>query len=165
MMKRFLLSFVLLFSLCETATLFARGGGRGGGLFMGEDGFEGRRAAKWSERLGLTDEQKEKIKEIRSQFRSTIETNHESLRSNHEKLREALKSNTSEKELKEMHSKLSETKQKLGDLRFEVMLKIRAILTPEQRAKFGKGHMGGGKRGRGGKGDGYGKGRGRGWGN
>ena len=51
-------------------------------------------------------------------------------------MKTAFKSNKSNAEIRTLHNKIIEFKDKRRNQRFEMMLKIREILTSEQRAKF-----------------------------
>jgi Spy/CpxP family protein refolding chaperone len=48
----------------------------------------------------------------------------------------AFKSNANESKLRSIHSKIQSYRNQMSDLRFEKLLKVRSILTAEQRAKF-----------------------------
>jgi len=53
-----------------------------------------------------------------------------------QEMRSLLQSDASTAVLTEQHQKLQALRQQKGDNRFETMLQVREILTPEQRAKM-----------------------------
>ena len=86
--------------------------------------------------LNLSDEQKNKLKEIRSgqkEHMKALRTNKRELR---EKFHEAIRSNKPEAELRKLHGELQAARNTFHTARFERLLSIRKILTPEQRIQF-----------------------------
>lgn len=90
--------------------------------------------------LNLTAEQMEKIKELKKERKASKKedrkSKREEMRALKEELREAFKSNKSSDELRAIKNKIKSYHCDGQDDKFEIMLKIREILTPEQRAKF-----------------------------
>ena len=130
-------------------TAHARGpmdrGGKGGG------------PRQMMEQLDLTPEQRTKLDALRKASRDKISAVKDEMRQSQEKLTQALQSNTSTDELRKLHKKNQELKNKMSDARFDQVLAIRQVLTPEQQKKFqelrkGKGPMGRGRGGPGGRG-------------
>lgn len=113
--------------------------------------------------LNLTPEQKEKLKAIRSQNKGDRKENRQEMKKLREELETAMRGSASDSELKSKFEAIQKKQQEFAKERFEHVLAIRAILTPEQRAKFkgmgpGMGHGGmgpgmGGKHGHGSMGD------------
>ncbi len=103
---------------------------------------------KMFKELDLTPEQQEKMKELRKN-KPNQKANFKEMKELKKQFKEALGSDASESELKKLHSQIQEKKAAMAKQGFEQMLKIRAILTPEQRKKFkDMRHEGGkGKRG------------------
>ena len=98
---------------------------------------------KWHERrnmmfknLDLDDDQKEKLKEVRSRFRPQMKTFRKKRRELRKSMHKAMESDTSESDLRSMHKEVSDNQRISGDLRFEKMIEIRRVLKPDQRAKF-----------------------------
>ena len=88
------------------------------------------------EQLNLTPEQSQKIDAIHEQFHSDNETLYQEMRTNHQEMRSLLASDASQEELRQQHQKIQGLRQQLGTNRFETMLQVREILTPEQRTQM-----------------------------
>ena len=107
-----------------------------------DDAREGKRGKGWMKKLkelNLTEEQLTKIKEIKKarkndkDQRKQMNTQFKALK---EEMKTAFKSNKSNVEIRALHNKIIDFKDKRRNQRFEMMLQIRDILTSEQRAKF-----------------------------
>ncbi|NET34424.1 MAG: Spy/CpxP family protein refolding chaperone [Cyanothece sp. SIO1E1] len=111
---------------------------------------QGSRGPRWLQELDLSPEQSEQIQSIREQARPEKESLREQLREARTQLQSLLSSNATDGQLRQQHQQIQELHQQLSDQRFENMLAIRQILTPEQRtqaAEFisqrrGRGHHG-----------------------
>ncbi|OLP19638.1 hypothetical protein BST81_03585 [Leptolyngbya sp. 'hensonii'] len=88
------------------------------------------------QRLNLTAEQQKKIQTILSEERSGAESLMQQLRQADEKMRSLLAANASADELRKQNREVQRLRQAMDERRFEVMLKMREVLTPEQRAKL-----------------------------
>lgn len=88
------------------------------------------------ERLDLTPEQEQELNSIRDKYSQEIETNRGQLREGHQKLREMMASDSSVADLRQQHQQVMSLGDNLANLRFESMLEIREILTPEQRQEL-----------------------------
>ena len=62
-----------------------------------------------------------------------MQQNQESLRQAHQELQTMLAGNASQDQIRAKHRQLQTLMQQLDDLRFESMLAMREVLTPEQR--------------------------------
>ena len=91
---------------------------------------------KLLEQVDLTPEQSQKIDAIHEQFHSDNETLFEEMRTNHQEMRSLFASDASPEELRNQHQKIQDLRQQLGTNRFETMLQVREILTPEQRSQL-----------------------------
>ncbi len=91
---------------------------------------------KLLEQIDLTTEQSQKIDAIQEQFRSDNETLFQEMRTNHQEMRSLLASDASDQQLRQQHQKIQDLRQQLGTNRFETMLQIREILTPQQRTQM-----------------------------
>ncbi|ELS00838.1 P pilus assembly/Cpx signaling pathway, periplasmic inhibitor/zinc-resistance associated protein [Xenococcus sp. PCC 7305] len=91
---------------------------------------------KLLEQLDLTPEQSQKIDAIHEEFHSENETLFQEMRSNHQELRSLLASDASQEQLRQQHQKIQNLRQQLGTNRFETMLQVRELLTPEQRTQM-----------------------------
>ncbi len=110
----------------------------------GERPFE-----KVSAELNLSEEQKEKFKTIRKESRDNIQKHRSSLKETREALNAALlNKGSSEQELVQLNEKLAQAKMELMREQFAKLMKLRAILSPEQIQKLSTmGPKGRGKRG------------------
>ncbi len=91
---------------------------------------------KLVKQLDLTPEQSQKVDAIQEQFRSDNKTLFQEMRTNYQEMRSLLASDASNEQLRQQHQKIQDLRQELGTNRFENMLQIREILTPEQRAQM-----------------------------
>jgi len=99
----------------------------------GREGDRGDNPPSWLRELNLSPEQMQRIKAIHEQYKPQFQANRESMRSAHDELRQLMASNASTNQLRQKHEQLQTMQQQTGDLRFESMLAIREVLTPEQR--------------------------------
>jgi periplasmic protein CpxP/Spy len=88
------------------------------------------------EQLNLSDEQSQQIEEIKTQSRTNNESLYQEIEAIHEEMRSLLAEDPSVEQLREQHQKMQALHQQLGDNRFETMLQIREVLTPEQRSQM-----------------------------
>lgn len=88
---------------------------------------------RWLADLNLSDAQRQQIKSIREQYQPQMETNRTAVQAAREDLRQLMGSTASDSELRQKHNQLQNLMQQGGTLRFESMLAIRNVLTPEQR--------------------------------
>jgi periplasmic protein CpxP/Spy len=96
----------------------------------------GRGHSRLFEQLDLSDAQKAEIQKIRQEARESGSAQREEARAAREKMRELFASDASADELRAQHQASQELRQALHDQHFEVTLKMREVLTPEQRAKL-----------------------------
>ena len=105
-------------------------GGKGGGLG---------RLHKLSEELGLTDEQKQKLKDIRQQETEASKAKREVLKTARKALGDALTAQDSTPaQLTALNEKLAQAKLDVMRAQFSKLLEMRAVLTPEQLSKLPK---------------------------
>jgi Spy/CpxP family protein refolding chaperone len=90
---------------------------------------------KMMKKLELTAEQKEKMKVLRKN-NPDMKAKRAEMREVRKKFKEALSSDASKGELTKLHNELQSKKTEIAKIRFEKMLSIREILTPEQRKIF-----------------------------
>lgn len=88
------------------------------------------------EKLDLSEEQRKKLAEIRKSNAEKVKALQEKLKEAHQKLDSSLDSDASEDVLKKQHQALQDLQNEMSDLRFENILAVRKVLTPEQRKKF-----------------------------
>jgi Spy/CpxP family protein refolding chaperone len=86
--------------------------------------------------LDLSTEQREQLKAIAEPHRENRKAMHEELETARNGLEAALSSSATDQELRTLFETLKAAQEKMALARFEKILKIRAILTAEQRKKF-----------------------------
>lgn len=122
-------AYTLILSIISS-TAFAKGPGR-------HRGERGPKMEKMLESLDLNAEQKTKIFELNKSSKDEIKTlkaaNREARKSFEDATKDATKN---DEELRKLHDLFVESKSKMMKARFEKMLKIRSVLTEEQRKKF-----------------------------
>ena len=88
---------------------------------------------RWIQDLNLTPEQTQRMQAIQNQYKDRMRQNQEALRQAHQELQTMLGGNASQDEIRTKHRQVQTLMQQLDNLRFESMLAVREILTPEQR--------------------------------
>ena len=96
----------------------------------------GDRMTRLLEQLDLTPEQSEQIETIRQQSQADTETLRQEFQQAHAQMRSLLAGNANSDELRQQHQQIQTLHQQLGNQRFETMLQVREILTPEQRSQM-----------------------------
>jgi len=132
-MKNYKMMFVLATLPFLAFSFDAEARGRGGK--MNREGGP----AEMMKELNLSAEQREKLVEIRKANRAKMETLRDKMNDFHKKMEEALQSNASADEARKLHKEYRPLRQEMEDQRFEQILKVREILTPDQRKKFRQG--------------------------
>lgn len=99
--------------------------------------------------LDLTEEQRTKLAELRKEKSAKMESLRKQMKAAHEKMKAALEADSSDEALKKAHQEVRDVRAQLEDMRFESMLAIRKVLTPEQRKKFADLKQKGPQRGKG----------------
>jgi periplasmic protein CpxP/Spy len=90
---------------------------------------------RWGKELNLTTEQQAQIKTIRDEEKTASAGLHQQMKAAREQLGTLMAGNADDAQLRQQHEQVQQLMQQMGDRRFDTMLKIRAILTPEQRTK------------------------------
>lgn len=97
----------------------------------------GKRLKKLLQQLDLTPQQSEQIKAIRDRFERENETLDEAISTQHQEMRSLLANElASSQELKQKHQQLQNLHLELSNNRFQNMLEVREVLTPEQRRQL-----------------------------
>jgi periplasmic protein CpxP/Spy len=91
--------------------------------------------AEWGKELNLTAEQQAQIKTIREQEKTASQSLRQQMQTARKQLGTLMAGNASDAQLRQQHDQVRQLDQQLGDRRFDTMLKIRSVLTPEQRTK------------------------------
>ena len=90
---------------------------------------------KWQEQLNLSADQKAQIKQIRDQERSSSEGLRQQMKAAAEKQKSLMTGSATDDQLRQQHREVQALRQQVGERHFDTMLKIRQVLTPEQRTK------------------------------
>jgi Spy/CpxP family protein refolding chaperone len=95
------------------------------------------RMARMDKELGLTAEQRKKLKEHRQSHRGEAKKFFEEIRTKREALREELEKPDFDKDkVKALNEELKALQNRMADHRLEGILEVREILTPEQFKRF-----------------------------
>lgn len=95
-----------------------------------------RKRGKVFKELGLSSEQMDKVKSLRKEDKGSGKEIRKSIKEKREQIKKAFASSASDSDLRALHEDIKKLRLQKDDARFEKMLKIRSILTPEQRVKF-----------------------------
>ena len=106
------------------------------GVKHGKRGDRGQRLEKLMEKLDLTPEQSAQVEAIQTESRQTAENLKEQMRSQHENMKSLMTSDASAEEIRIQYQEGQQMRQQLSNNRFETMLRIREVLTTEQRAEL-----------------------------
>jgi Spy/CpxP family protein refolding chaperone len=88
------------------------------------------------EQLNLTTEQKQKMVDIRQKYQGQLKPLKEQISSAREELSQMMSGTATADEIRAKHQEILKLRQQLGDIRFESLLEMREVLTPEQRTQF-----------------------------
>lgn len=91
---------------------------------------------KLLQQLDLTSEQSAQIEAIQERSKTDNQTLWQQMQTNRQEMQSLLTSNASADELRATHQNVQNIQQELGNNRFETMLEIREVLTPEQRTQM-----------------------------
>ena len=93
----------------------------------------GERMNKMLQQLDLSAEQSQRIETIKEEFKAKNVALDEEIKTNHQQGRLSLGSDASPEELRQQHQRVQALHQQLNNNRFEMMLQVREVLTPEQQ--------------------------------
>ena len=91
-------------------------------------------APRGLEDLDLSTEQTDEIRTIQAQSRESMTALGEQMQQAHEQMRSLLDSNATDAQLRQQHQQMQTLQQQMANQRFETMLQVRQVLTPEQQA-------------------------------
>ena len=91
---------------------------------------------KLMQQLDLTSEQSAQIEAIQERSKTDNQALWQQMQTNRQEMQSLLSSNASTEELRATHQNVQNIQQELGNNRFETMLEIREVLTPEQRTQM-----------------------------
>jgi Spy/CpxP family protein refolding chaperone len=111
----------------------------GGALLSQVHSAEARppRPEKMMKELGLSDEQREKIKSIREKSKDERKKSRQELQAAHEAFREKIESNASQAELRKLFNVVQDKRKAVAERGFSTALEVREVLNEEQRKKAG----------------------------
>lgn len=96
----------------------------------------GDRMSRMFEQLNLSAEQQQQIESIHQEAKTSSEGLRQQLRAATEQMRSLQANNASADELRQQHQKIQQYHQQMANQRFEAMLEVNQVLTPEQRTKL-----------------------------
>ncbi|WP_431619353.1 Spy/CpxP family protein refolding chaperone [Limnospira platensis CENA597] len=98
--------------------------------------FAGPRKGECFDSLSLTPQQQEQIQAIRDRAATSSERQRQELQASREQMRSLQQSNASPEQLRQQRQRIQELSRALSDQRFDTMLEMREVLTPEQRSQL-----------------------------
>lgn len=96
----------------------------------------GERSDRLMQQLNLTPEQQQQLQAIRERDQGQMRQQRQALHQEKQQLMQLMAGNATEAEIRTQHNQVKALQQQLGDARFESMLAMRNVLTPEQRSRF-----------------------------
>ncbi|MGK7931480.1 MAG: Spy/CpxP family protein refolding chaperone [Microcystaceae cyanobacterium] len=88
------------------------------------------------EQLGLSEEQTQELNSIRQKYQPQLRSLRRQIRNSREEMYDMMTGNASQAELRSKNQEINQIDQKIHNLRFESLLEVREVLTPEQRQEF-----------------------------
>ncbi|WP_299484645.1 Spy/CpxP family protein refolding chaperone [Acaryochloris sp. IP29b_bin.137] len=95
-----------------------------------------RRKERFRQELNLTPEQVEQIEQIRATGKEGRQGKREEFRAARDRMQALMAGDASDDDLRSQYQILQDLRREMKDARFEKKLKIRQVLTPEQRQKM-----------------------------
>jgi periplasmic protein CpxP/Spy len=92
--------------------------------------------SRWIQQLNLSPEQMQQMQAIRNQYKDRMSQRAQALRQAQQQLQDLMAGNASEDQILAQYNQVETLRQQLGRVRFESMLRMRQVLTPEQRRQF-----------------------------
>ncbi|URR36150.1 Spy/CpxP family protein refolding chaperone [Thermosynechococcus sp. HN-54] len=100
---------------------------------LADPGYGGSRSGANLDNLNLTPEQRQRLQAVRQQYQGQMEQTRNQLRTAKAELRQMMSGNASEEQIRSKYQQVRQLENQLASLRFESMLAMRSILTPQQR--------------------------------
>lgn len=91
---------------------------------------------RWIGELNLSQDQIQRIQQIHNQYKDRMSQSVQSLRQGQQELQTMMAGTASQDQLRDKHRQVEALDQQVRQLRFESMLAMREVLTPEQRRQF-----------------------------
>lgn len=101
-----------------------------------DPGGPGRPSPRWLRDLNLTPEQTRQIEAIQEQSRGRVRDRLQNLRQTMDELQGLMGSNATESQLRDRFRQFQDLQRELAEQRFNELLAIRKVLTPEQRQQL-----------------------------
>jgi protein CpxP len=101
-----------------------------------KDQDRGRDKQGWLKDLNLTPDQLQKIQVIRNQYKDQFSQQRQTAQQAQRELRDLMAGDASSEQIRQKYKQVQALKQQYANTRFNSMVDIREILTPEQRQKF-----------------------------
>lgn len=104
----------------------------------------GRRDKTWLggsriiEQLNLSQDQQQRMAAIRQRYQSQLQPIQEQVQTVRTEMRSMMSGTATNDEIRAKHQEMRQLRQEIGNLRFESLLEMREVLTPEQRNQFGE---------------------------
>ena len=95
-----------------------------------------RAKGRWIQELNLTPEQTQQIQAIKNQYKDQISQRRQAVRQSQQELVDLMAGTASQTQIRQKYRQLETLKQQVSDLRFDSMLSMREVLTPQQRREF-----------------------------
>ncbi|MCU0515636.1 MAG: Spy/CpxP family protein refolding chaperone [Oscillatoria sp. Prado101] len=102
----------------------------------GPPGPPGRGPGELFEKLNLSQDQMQKMQEIQERYKNQMQQQQQTLRQAEEELRDLMAGTADKNQLREKNRQVQALREKMGELRFESLLEIREVLTPDQRRQM-----------------------------
>ncbi|MBW4493680.1 MAG: Spy/CpxP family protein refolding chaperone [Oscillatoria princeps RMCB-10] len=102
----------------------------------GDDGPPGRGPGDLFEQLNLSQDQVQKMQQIRERYKNQMQQQQQTLRQAEEEFRNMMAGTADKNQLREKHRQVQGLREQMGELRFESMLEMREVLTAEQRRQM-----------------------------
>ena len=102
----------------------------------GRKGNRGSNIDRLMQNIDLSDEQSQQIKAIEEESKATADEIKQQMRLQHEQMKDLMASDASVEEIRSQYQEAQGLRQQMSDNRFETMLEIREVLTPEQRSQI-----------------------------
>jgi len=110
------------------------------GTVVAQRGGRGQRGPNGGlmQQLNLSAEQQQEIQAIRERYQPQLSQSREAVQQAREQLRNLMTGNGSENQIRAQHQQVQQLAQEMGNLHFESMMEIRAVLDESQRQQFGE---------------------------
>ena len=95
-----------------------------------------RMQGRWLQDLNLSPEQTEKIQAIRNRYKDPLSQERQAVQQAQQELRRLMVGNASADQVRQQYKQVETLRSQLMATRFNSLLEIRDVLTPEQRQKF-----------------------------